>query len=162
MIDESVIVKDGETRVNYPFIKDPNVLSDNRLQMIKRAEGLERSLKRRGLTKEYNEEFQKYIDRKVIAEVSKEELESYSGPTNFISHHGVLQPWKVTTPLRLVSNSSQDNRGHSLNSCLPKGPKCLGDMYKLLIKFRSYETGLIFDLSKAYHTYRTGPTEKYL
>ena len=75
--------------------------------MIKRAVSLEKSLEKGGLKKNYNEEFQKFIERKVITEVSKEELDSYHGPKNYISHHGVLQPWKVTTPLRIVSNSFQ-------------------------------------------------------
>ena len=74
----------------------------------------------------------------------------------------MLQPWKVTTPLRIVSNSSQENNGSSLNDTLPKGPNCLCDLHKLLIKFRTYEVGLSFDLSKAYHTLKSGLVEKFL
>ena len=162
MIDDSVQVRDGKSICSFPFIKDPNVLSNNRSPMIVRAQKLEQSLKKRGLLDAYLAEFKKFLERKVISEVSMEELNSYDGPVNYISHHAVLQPWKVTTPLRIVSNSSQDNRGHSLNSCLPKGPNSLRDLYKLLIKFRCYEVALIFDISKAYHTLQTGTVEKFL
>ena len=42
-----------------------------------------------------------------------------------------------------------------------KGPNCLNSLIKVLIKFRSYETALIYDLSKAYYHLHTGPVEKY-
>ena len=158
MIVDNVTVVDGKTTLKFPFIKDPNVLSDNRFSMIKRAQSLEQSLRRRGLLDAYRSEFKKFV----ISVVSQPELDSYSGPRNYISHHAVLQPHKVTTPLRIVSNSSQDNRGHSLNSCVPKGPNSLSDMYDLLLMFRTYEVGLAFDISKAYHTIHTGVIEKFL
>ena len=162
MINDNVFVENGKTTCNYPFIKDPNVLSNNRQPMLMRSQKLEQSLKRRNLLGDYNAEFQKFIDRGVVTEVSKEELHSYDGPINYISHHGVLQPLKITTPLRLVSNSSQDNRGHSLNSCVAKGPNSLCNMYDMLLKFRTYEVGLAFDISKAYHTMGTGVVDKFL
>ena len=162
LIDESITVENGKTLCKFPFIKDPNVLSNNRLPMLKRSERLEQSLKRSNLLDSYNEEFQKFLDRGVISEVNEEDLKSYEGPQNYISHHGVLQPWKVTTPLRIVSNSSQDNRGHSVNSCLPKGPNCLSNLYEMLLKFRAYEVSLVFDILKAYHTLNTGLVEKFL
>ena len=162
MIDDGIEVNNGQTKCRYPFIKDPNILSDNREAMIKRAGSMEKSLEKKGLRKAYNDEFQKFIERKVISEISKEELDSYPGPINVISHHGVLQPRSETTPYRIVYNSSQDNGGVSLNQCLPKGPNCLTDIYGNLLKFRTYEEGLVFDISKAYHTIRTGTVEKFL
>ena len=89
-------------------------------------------------------------------------MDSYDGPANHNIHHGVLQPKKVTTLFRLVSNSSQDNRGHSLNSCLPKGPNALCDMFILILKFRTFLVALAFDICKAYHTLLTGVIEKFL
>ena len=162
MINENVSVKDGKTKIKYPFVKDPNHLLDNRVSMLKRAQSLEKSLTRRKLRESYDEEFKKFIERGVISEVSKDELDSYSGPRNFISHHGVEQPWKITTPLRIVSNSSQENNGSSLNECLPKGPNCLSNLFRLLVRFRTHEVGLVFDLSKAYHTFHTSTVEKFL
>ena len=68
----------------------------------------------------------------------------------------------LTTHLRVVTNSSFDNNGHSLNSCLPKGPNSLNDMYEITIRFRGYEVAFVFDLSKAYNTMRTSVVEKHL
>ena len=118
LIEDSVTIEDGQVFCQYPFIRDPNVLSDNRSEMLNKSIRMEQSMKRRGILEDYNAEFKKFIDRGVISEVTKEEIDSYDGPINVISHHGVPQPSKVTTPLRIVSSSSQDNRGHSLNSCL--------------------------------------------
>ena len=162
MINKNVSVENGETRISYPFIKDPFILKNNQAAMLKRAISLEKSLTRRKLREDYNDAFQKHIERGAFGEVTQDEVDSYEGPINFISHHGVLQPQKITTPLRLVSNSSQENNGTCLNDCLPKGPNCLCDLFKLLLKFRTYEVGMIYDLSKAYHTMKTGIREKFL
>ena len=47
LIEDGVTVKDGNTYIRYPFIKDPYLLQDNRFSMIKRSESLEKSLKRK-------------------------------------------------------------------------------------------------------------------
>ena len=143
MIYDNVTIADGITRFSFPFIKDPMVLSDNREPMLKRAMKLEQSLVSKGQLDLYNREFQKFLDIGSLIEVSLEEIRSYKGPKNYISHHGVLQPTKVTTPLRLVSNSSQDNRGHCLNDCLAKGRNTLADMNELMTRFRSYDATLV-------------------
>ena len=81
---------------------------------------------------------------------------------NYISHHGVEQPASVTTPLRVVSNSSLKNGIRSLNECLPKGPKSLNSMFDITVRFRGYEEALLFDLTKAYNSLITGLVEKHL
>ena len=88
------------------------------------------SLKRRGLLEAYNEEMRKYIARGTFVKLSQEELESYEGPHQYISRHCVFKD-SVTTPLRVVTNSSFNNGGYSLNSCLPKGPNSLNDMMEI-------------------------------
>ena len=62
----------------------------------------------------------------------------------------------------MVTNSSFNNGGHSLNRCLPKGPNSLNDMMEITLRFRCYENVFMFDLSKAYNTMRTGVVEKHL
>ena len=96
-----------------------------------------------------------------MVKLSKEELESWQGPINYISHHGVEQD-SITTPLRIVSNSSLKNGGKSLNDCLITGPKSLNSMFDIMVRFRSYEVGIVFDLSKAYKSLHTGVVEKHL
>ena len=161
LIKDNVRLENGEVWVTYPFIKDPKCLQNNRDNVVKMAEGLWKSLKKDGLLSQYNEEIQKYLDRGTFVKLSKEEIDSYDGPRQYISHHGVLKD-SVTTPLRVVTNSSVNNHGHTLNSCLPKGPNSLNNMMEIMLRFRCHETGFIFDLSKAYNSMRTGVVEKHL
>ena len=66
MINDGVSIHNGITTCRYPFIKDPNILSDNRQPMIKRAVSLEKSLEKRGLKKNYNEEFKNSLRKKLL------------------------------------------------------------------------------------------------
>ena len=61
-----------------------------------------------------------------------------------------------------MTNSSFNNHGNSLNSCLPKGPNSLNDMLAITLRFRCYEQAFQSDLSKAYNTMRTGLVEKHI
>ena len=103
----------------------------------------------------------KYIERGTFVKLTKEELEPYDGPKQYITHHGVLKD-SVTTPLRVVTNSSFNNAGNSLNSCLPKGPNSLNDVIGITLRFRAHEKAFMYDLSKAYNTMRTSLIEKHL
>ena len=69
----------------------------------------------------YNEELSKYISRGVLVPISDEKMSEYSGPINYISHHGV-ERHSISTRLRIVTDSSLKNGVRSLNDCLPKGP----------------------------------------
>ena len=80
---------------------------------------------------------------------------------NYISHHGVVQD-STTTPLRVVTNSSLNNGGRSLNDCLPTGPNSLNPMLDIMVRFRCHQVGLIFDLTKAYNSLHTGLVERNL
>ena len=161
LISDNVQIIDGEIHVRYPFIKDPSCLPDNRFAAVRVAKRLWQSLKKDGLLQAYHDEIRKYMERGTFVKLTKEEIASYEGPHQWISHHGVLKS-SVSTPLRVVTNSSFDNGGNSLNSCLPKGPNSLNDMNKIMLRFRCYEVAFLFDLSKAYNTMITGLVEKHL
>ena len=60
-----------------------------------------------------------------------------------------------------MSDSSFKNGNTSLNEILVKGPNTLNDIYNNLVKFRSYEIGLMFDLTKAYNSLLTGMVERH-
>ena len=148
LISDNVKVENGQVHVTYPFIKNPSCLPNNRSVAVKIAEKLWRSLERDKLLQTYNEEMKKYLERGTFVTLSQEEMESYEGPQQYITHHAVLKDSK-STPCRVVTNSSFNNRGHSLNSCLPKGPNSLNDMFAITLRFRCYEVVFMFDLAKA-------------
>ena len=88
-------------------------------------------------------------------------MDDYQGPTQYISHHPVLKD-SVSTPCRMVTNSSFPNGGSSLNQCLAAGPNSLNSMLGVLLRFRCREVAFQFDLKKAYNTMKTGIVERHL
>ena len=161
LISDKVTVENGEVHVEYPFIKNPSCLPNNRKVAVKIADKLWSSLERDNLLLAYHEEIKKYIERGTFVKLSKDEIDSYQGPHQYITHHGVLKE-SVSTPLRVVTNSSFNNCGNSLNSCLPKGPNSLNDMFAITLRFRCHVQAFMFDLAKAYNTMRTGLVERHL
>ena len=133
MIEESMTL--DRVRVQCPYVKNPSVLSDNRAQVIRLTTHLERRMKNDDHIHAYNKEIQGCLDRDFIREVSQKEINSWTGPVNYISHHGVTTPGSRTTPLRAVSNSSLDNNGsgHLYNSLLAKGPNDLPPLLEILV-----------------------------
>ena len=167
LLDDAVSIKNGVAEVSFPFTKDPKILCNNMPEMLKRAEKQWNILSKKGgdYLRVYNEQFRDFEQRGVIVRVPIEEIKAWQkagGIVNFISHHAVMQPNKPSTPVRVVSNSSQFNNGSSLNKCTVAGPNQLASLHKLLLRFRMYNEGYSYDLSKCYHTLRTGPVEKFL
>ena len=154
-------MEETQVRVKYQFERDPRSLPNNRAVAVKIAEKLEQRLKKDGHLDYYNQEFKKIFERGAAVQLSEEELSSWQGPINYISHHGVEQD-SVSTPLRIVTNSSLKNGGKSLNDCLITGPKSLNSMFEIMLRFRCHESGLVFDLTKAYNCLKTGPVERHL
>ena len=67
----------------------------------------------------YNEQLRNLIDKNFAREVSEEELSNWiadGGSIYYISHQMVVQPLSASTPIRVVFNSSQRFKRHSLNS----------------------------------------------
>ena len=158
LIRSKTKIENGEVWCDYPYIKDPACLPYNRGAVAKVAERVEKGLIRDGLHEAYNEQIKSQLERGVAVKLSEEEMASWSGPCQYITHHAVLKD-SVTTPVRVVSNSSFNNGGNSLNSCLATGPNSLNPMMDVMMRFRCRLVGIQFDLAKAYNTLRTGPVE---
>ena len=151
----------GEVWCEYPFIKNPSCLPYNRHSAVRVAEKVEKDLMKDGLHDVYCEQIKQFLDRGVAVMLSAEEMKSWTGPCQYITHHGVLKD-SVSTPLRVVTNSSFNNGGNSLNSCLASGPNSLNPMLDVMLRFRSYPIAIHLDLSKAYNTLRTGLVERHV
>ena len=154
-------IRNGEVYCSYPFVKDPSCLQDNKSAVLRVAEKVEKGLIKDGLHDKYNEQIYSQLERGVAVKLSSQEIAEWSGPHQYITHHCVLKD-SVTTPVRVVTNSSFNYHGNSLNSFIASGPNSLNPMLDVMIRFRFYEVAIQFDLSKAYNTLRTGPVEKHL
>ena len=172
LIKDSITL-DEEKQVctaSYPVIKDTSAFRNNQWQAEKMAMSLEKQLGRSpGGREKYNAEFDDFLKRKVLREVAQSEIKAWEdagGKVNFVSHHAVERPDKATTKLRLVSNSSLRNsgRGPSPNSVWPKGPfgGGLQPLLEVLLRFRGYAKALHSDITKMFHSVKTGPEEMFM
>ena len=139
---------------NYPYIRDPTVLTDNYEQVKKIQAGIEAQIIRKGALEKYNEQIEDAVKRGLLVKLSQEELESWEGLVNYVTHHAVANPGSTTTPYRVVSNSSLDNNwsGVSYNDCLAKGPNSLTPLLEVLVTWRTYIFVVVWDISKAYNS----------
>ena len=90
-------------------------------------------------------------------------MAAWTGPVNYISLQHIVKPESPTTSVRIVSNSSlSDRNGNSLNSIMMKGPNALSDQRDVVSRWRTYESALSSDLTKAYFAMKTGELELHV
>ena len=97
------------------------MLPNNRPTALKMAHSQEEKIKKICQLEKYNEEVRKYTERGVIVEITEEEKNTWRWPFNYIRHHG-MEKESVSTPLRIVTNSSLKNGKWRLNECMSKCP----------------------------------------
>ena len=141
--DKLTLIKDNVTVdeksktfwFQYPLIKDPALLSNNRAQAIAMETRVQERLVKEGLLEAYNDVVRDYIKRGVFRLLSQEEMDDWGKAVNYVTHHGVPKPSSTTTALRVVCNSSLDNnnQGVSFNNLLPKGPNSLVPLLQALV-----------------------------
>ena len=165
VIEKGLVYDDSKQRwtSSYPFEQDPSCLQDNYSQAMACMMSTERRLAKRDLLAAYDEQFKETVERGVFQEVTKEELENYAGPVNYIS---IVEAFKqgphCTTPLRLCMNSSLKFRGISLNDILMKGPSALTDIMNISLGFRSYPVAIVKDISKFYNSVASVDRDQHL
>ena len=152
LIEDNLTYKHDHWEAQYPWIKDPAELPDNRTAAMGKLKATERRLAK---NPEQAEIYQKQIDdmvsRDVARKLSEEEEVKYRGPIHYISHHEVLRPDSKSTPCRIVFNSSADFRGHVLNDYWAKGPDLLNNLLGVLLRFREEKVAIVGDIKKMYH-----------
>ena len=154
--------QDGRWIAEYPWIKNPSALPDNRRVAVATLISTEkRLLKNPQHAKIYDMQIRDMVARDVARKLSEEELNSYKGPIHYISHHEVLKPDSKSTPVRIVFNSSAKYMGHVLNEYWAKGPDLLNNLVGVLIRFRENQVALMGDIRKMYHTVKTKPIDQH-
>ena len=143
----------GRWLANYPWVKPPEELPDNRNMAMAILRSTEkRLLRNKDHADTYNEQIHDMVRRSAARHVSNEELVNYTGGKFYISHFDVLNPKSRSTPCRIVYNSSARFQGHSLNDYLAKGPSLLNKMIGVLMRFRECKHAFIGDISKMFHS----------
>ena len=97
----------------------------------------EKRLKKLGseYTELYNNQIVDMVERKVARKLSIADINNYKGPVHYINHHEILKPESLSTPVRIVFNSSGNYKGHRLNDYCAKGPDILNELIGILIRF---------------------------
>ncbi|XP_028331737.1 uncharacterized protein LOC114481263 [Gouania willdenowi] len=138
---------------SYPWLDDPSTLPNNRRGVEATFLRTERKLAKEPLWKAaYTVQIHEMVDRRAAKKLSREELLTWTGPLWYISHLIAPNPHSVTTPVRLVWNSSQKYQGQSLNDHLLKGPDVLNLIRVVLLKFRQGSYAALGDISKMYNS----------
>ena len=163
---ELEIIKDGLTYImedehsksphwdaRYPWIMDPACLPNNR-------SGVEATFLRteKRLRKEpewlaaYTAQIHEMVERGAAKRLTKKMAEDWRGPVWYVSHLVAPNPHSVTTPVRLVWNSSQKFKGVSMNDLLLKGPDVLNPIRAVLLRFRKGVHAALGDIRKMYNS----------
>ncbi|XP_039513360.1 uncharacterized protein LOC120468822 [Pimephales promelas] len=92
------------------------------------------------------------VERGAAIKLTEDAINSWNGPVWYVSHLIAPNPHSVTTPVRLVWNSSQKFRGVSLNDLLLKGPDFLNPIRAVLLRFRRGVYAVLGDIRKMYNS----------
>ena len=84
----------------------------------------------------------------VIAKVD----EKNGNRKQYIPHHAITTPEKITTKIRIVYDASAKTKSNmkSLSECIHRGLVILEDLCGLLQRFRTRRIGIIADIEKAF------------
>ena len=157
-IEENMNFMGNHWEASYPWIKDPNLLVDNRVAAVAMLRSTEKRLsKNPELVKVYGDQIKDLVERNVPVKLSECEMMEYKGPVHYLSHHEVLKQDSKSTPCRLVFNASAKFRGQVINDFWAKGPDLLNNPLGILIRFREREHGVAGDISKMYHSVKLKP-----
>ncbi|XP_077470984.1 uncharacterized protein LOC144085517 [Stigmatopora argus] len=137
----------------YPWIEDPISLPYNRSGVEATFLRTEKQLKKEPKWKvAYASQVHEMVERRAAKKLSKEMITNWRGPVWYVSHLVAPNPHSVTTPVRLVWNSSQKFKGLSMNDILLKGPDVLNPIRAVLLRFRRGVHAALGDIKKMYNS----------
>ncbi|XP_049321149.1 uncharacterized protein LOC111193301 [Astyanax mexicanus] len=136
----------------YPWTEDPASLPNNRRGVEATFLRTERQLIKTPEWKAaYTAQVRDMVERGAAKKLTTE-ISSWKGPVWYVSHLVAPNPHSVTTPVRLVWNSSQKFEGLSMNDLLLKGPDVLNPIRAVLLRFRNGVHAALGDITKMYNS----------
>lgn len=137
----------------YPWKVDPVLLPNNQRGVEATFLRTEKRLEKDPEWKTaYAAQVHEVVTRGAAVKLTKEEIDGWEGPVWYVSHLVVPNPHSVTTPVRIVWNSSQEYQGLSMNDLLCKGPDVLNPIRGFLLSFRTGEHAALGDIKKMYNS----------
>lgn len=140
---------DGRFIVELPFKKDPECLSDNLNNAVKRFHNLEQRFHSQPqIHKQYVDFMREYEQLEHMEEIKPNE--SVNNCKYYVPHHPVFKE-STTTHIRVVFDATTSPPdGISLNSILLKGPVIQSDLFSIMLRFRMHKYVLTADIAKMY------------
>ena len=155
LIEQNIIYEPDRKKwiASYPWIKNPMELPDNRDYALAALKSCEKRLKRdESFAIAYCNQIEDLKKREVCRYIDIQELNEYTGPNFYTSHHAVRKPDSKSTPLRIVFNSSANYKGHVLNNYYAKGPDMLNNLLGAILRFREEHEAFHGDIFKMFHS----------
>ena len=162
LIEEGLQYKGDHWVARYPWLRSPLGLPDNYTYVVARLKSLERRLLRNPEhCKIYQQQIDDMISRKVAHRLTSKELEEYKGPVYYIAHHEVWKHDSVSTPCRIVFDSSGKFGSYVLNDFWAKGPDLINNLLGILLRFREGPVAMTGDIRKMYHSIKIGILDQH-
>ncbi|XP_026051529.1 uncharacterized protein LOC113038382 [Carassius auratus] len=137
----------------YPWTEDPVTLPKNKKAVEATFLRTERQLsKEPEWKKAYTAQIHEMVNNRAAIKLSEEVLQNWTGPVWYICHLIAPNPHSVSTPVRLVWNSSQKYKGLSLNDILIKGPDVLNPIRAVLLRFQTGVYAALGEIRKMYNS----------
>ena len=103
------------------------------------------------------------VSKGIFKELSDEEIINLGNrPHNFCMFNHVFNDKSVSTPYRMISNTSAVSAGTTISVEMMTPKKVLNSQVGSLIRFRLHPIGLAGDIKSAYHTILVDLESTYL
>ncbi|XP_061896161.1 uncharacterized protein LOC133645296 [Entelurus aequoreus] len=144
----------------YPWTENPASLPNNKRAVQACFLRMEKQLSKDPDWKvAYSTQIHEMVQRGAAIKLTNEVMEKWKGPVWYVSHLVAPNPHSVTTPVRIVWNSSQKYNGVSMNDLLLKGPDVLNPIRAVLLRFREGVNAALGDIRKMF-LWRDSPEEE--
>ncbi|XP_073831520.1 uncharacterized protein [Musca autumnalis] len=110
------------------------------------------------IKEEYDKSIIEYLELGHMRKIKPEEVNDT--PNNYLPHHAVIKPDRLTTKLRVVFNAScPTSNKTSLNDTLFPGPILQQDLVEQILKWRFFKYAFNADITKMYRQILLDPRQ---
>ncbi|GFX01764.1 integrase catalytic domain-containing protein [Trichonephila clavipes] len=144
-------------------VKDIQGLGHSKGLAMKRLDQLWRRLSKDKQMENLHREFmQQYLDLGHMEKVEEHFDEaSANNICYYLPHHGVVQPDKTTTKLRVFNGSASTTSGLSLNDLFLKG-EVKEDIFEIMTRFRKHKYAFTTDIQMMFRQILIDPAQRDL
>ena len=154
---------DGRFVVPLPKKPHSKPIGESRSQAVRRFKSLERSLRTRGLSDDFNVVIEEYFQKSHAELVPPADLEKPVSEVFYLPMHVVRKESSTTTKIRAVFDASAlSSSGVSLNDTLMVGPTIHPPLVDVLLRFRMHRVALTTDISRMYRAVLLDESDKDL